>query len=251
MQSTNLEMPGTVANCELDTHYDTCVVGPNFRVDEYTGEYCDVTPFSNAYKPTTNIPIVNTSTAYTDETTGETLILRFNQVIWYGTKLSMSLINPNQLRYFGVSVSDDPTDRNRFFGISSDGLKIQFEMNGTIVYFKSKAPTRWEMENCKIIELTLDYPWNPGDVQIMGVNAAKTTFDMEAETKQQVYTFADDRNHHVFDANFDCCAPSSLTPFDEQRMIHRMISAVHIATSHRDNKIAYIGAKDRHSQVTP
>ena len=29
-----------------------------------------------------------------------------------------------------------------------------------------------------------------------------------------------------------------------------MISAVQIATSHRDDQIAYVGARDRHSQVT-
>ena len=35
---------GTVARCEMDSHADTCVAGPNFMVLEFTGEQCDVTP---------------------------------------------------------------------------------------------------------------------------------------------------------------------------------------------------------------
>jgi hypothetical protein len=35
--------------------------------------------------------------AWTDEEMGETVILYFNQVLWYGDELNHSLINPNQL----------------------------------------------------------------------------------------------------------------------------------------------------------
>ena len=62
--------PGTVARCELDTHADTCVAGPNFQLDEYTGDHCDVTPYSTEYQPLKNVPIVNASTAFTDPKTG-------------------------------------------------------------------------------------------------------------------------------------------------------------------------------------
>jgi hypothetical protein len=108
---TSTSVPGTAARCELNSHADTCVAGPNFQVDEYTGDHCDVTPYSTDYEPLKDIPIVNASTGFTNLTTGATTILRFNQVLWYGRKLQMSLINPNQLRYSGLSVSDDPTDK--------------------------------------------------------------------------------------------------------------------------------------------
>lgn len=157
----------------MDTHADTCVAGPNFRIDELTGEHCDVAPYSGDYEPIRNVPIVNASTAYTDEKSGETLILRLNQVLWYGKKLSMSLLNPNQIRHFGLVVSDDPTDKSREFGIVGDDFSVPFEMSGTTVLFKSHVPTQWEMENCRIIELTADTPWNPSEVTIANVNAAK------------------------------------------------------------------------------
>jgi hypothetical protein len=79
-------VPGTIVQCELDSHDDTCVAGPNFHIDEYTGEECDVTPYSPDYKPMTNIPIVNASTAFTNDETGEAVILCFNQLLWNGKK---------------------------------------------------------------------------------------------------------------------------------------------------------------------
>ena len=161
--------PGFVANCEMDTHADTCVAGPNFRIDELTGEHCDVAPYSSDYEPIKDVPIVNASTAFTDEETGETMILQFNQVLWYGKRLSMSLINPNQIRHAGLVVSDDPTDKTRDFGIVGDHCYIPFEMSGTTVLFKSRVPTQWEMENCRMVVLTLDVPWNPSQVTIASV----------------------------------------------------------------------------------
>jgi hypothetical protein len=140
---------GTEARCEMDSHADTCVAGPNFVIDEFTGEHCDVTPYSDEYTPITDVPIVNASTAYTDLETGQTLFLRFNQVLWYGKKMSMSLINPNQMRHNGLVVSDDPTDHGRVFGITGENFTIPFEITGTTIFFSSRAPSRWELQNCR------------------------------------------------------------------------------------------------------
>jgi hypothetical protein len=88
---------GFVANCEMDTHADTCVAGPNFCVDKFTGKHFGVAPYSSDYKPIKDVLIANASTAFTNDKTGEMLILQFNQVLLYGKRLSMSLINPNQI----------------------------------------------------------------------------------------------------------------------------------------------------------
>ncbi len=93
-------------------------------------------------------------------------MLRFNQVLWYGTNLAMSLINPNQIRHGGFVLSNDPTDMTRRFGIVGDDFHIPFEIEGTTIYFQSQVPTRWEMENCRILEINFDAPWNPTEVLI-------------------------------------------------------------------------------------
>jgi hypothetical protein len=37
---------GQSGMCELDTHADTCVAGANFLACEFTGNTCDVSPFT-------------------------------------------------------------------------------------------------------------------------------------------------------------------------------------------------------------
>ena len=75
-------MPGFVANSEMDSHADTCVIGPNFRINKLAGEHRNVAPYSSNYKPIKDVPIANASTAYTNKKSGKTLILRFNEVLW-------------------------------------------------------------------------------------------------------------------------------------------------------------------------
>jgi hypothetical protein len=77
------------------------------------------------------------------------VILYFHQVLWYGKRLNQSLLNPNQLRHYGRSVCDNVTDKSRSFGISiDDEFVIPFTMMGTNIFFESRVPTKWEMENC-------------------------------------------------------------------------------------------------------
>ena len=232
----------------MDSHADTCVAGPNFRIDEYTGEHCDVTPYSNDYKPMRNVPIVNASTAYTNEFTGETIILRFNQVLWYGSKLKMSLINPNQIRHSGLAVSDDPTDKTRDFGIVGDDFIIPFEIKGTTVFFKSRSPTRWEMANCRTVELTVDAPWNPADVNIAMIAASSTLVpSIEVSEYRKICAM-----EGMPSTDVEIEDVSDLSVFDPPSMVTRMIKAVNIATAHRDPlNLGYVGAQDRHSRVTP
>lgn len=66
---------GKVARCEMDSHANTCVAGPNFMVLSFTGKQCDVTPYRNDYQPITNVQVVNAATAFPDESTGVTSIL--------------------------------------------------------------------------------------------------------------------------------------------------------------------------------
>ena len=245
---TSLTRAGTVARCELDSHADTCVAGPNFQVDEYTGEHCDVSPYSNDYKPIKDIPIVNASTSFTDPNTGATIILRFNQVLWYGHRLAMSLINPNQIRHSGITVSDDPTDKTRDFGILGHDFFVPFQMLGTTVFFESRVPTKWEYENCRIVELTLDTPWNPGDVNIALLSSNNSTHE---QTTYRHLCAMERIPRCTNDCRAECECGSDLSVFDQDSMTRRMISAVQIATSYREEQsISFVGAKDRHSQVT-
>jgi hypothetical protein len=51
LRSVSMEQsqPGTSSSCELDSHADTCALGSNFISLYYTGQQCNVTPFSPDY----------------------------------------------------------------------------------------------------------------------------------------------------------------------------------------------------------
>ena len=90
----------------MDTHADTTALGSNFVALYFTGQCVDVTPFSKEYAATTNIPVAQGATAYTDKQTGITYILIVNEGLWFGNRMKHSLINPNQLRKFGIDLCD-------------------------------------------------------------------------------------------------------------------------------------------------
>ena len=83
-----------------------------------------------------------------------------DQMLWFGTLLPNSLINPNQLRAYGLEVNDDPFDLTCMFGINSDHAFIPFDTTGTVVHFESRVPTEWEKTHLPIILITSE-TWNP------------------------------------------------------------------------------------------
>ena len=42
---------------EIDNHADTICAGPNWKLLELSGEYCNVSPFSSDYQPKQDVPI--------------------------------------------------------------------------------------------------------------------------------------------------------------------------------------------------
>ena len=74
---------------------------------------------------------------------------------------------------------------------------------------------------------------------------------MELFTRREVCSFQAKKGDHVCKSNCECVS-SDLGVFDQSQLISRMISAVNVATSYREpQSIAFVGASDRHSRVTP
>jgi hypothetical protein len=127
---------GYISTSEADTHADTCVAGVNMIALEATDEVCEVQGYSGELGTIKDVPIVRAATAWTNPETAETIILIFNQILWYGNRLPISLINPNQLRHNGFRVGDDISDRDRFFGIElEEDARLPFDMEGTRISF--------------------------------------------------------------------------------------------------------------------
>ena len=102
-------IPGYIGTNKIDNHHadTTCAAGPNWRLIELSGKYCTVSPFSAEYQPKPDVPIAKCATMYTCSTTGNSVILVADQVLWFGSVLHCSLIIPHQIRASGYGVSDE------------------------------------------------------------------------------------------------------------------------------------------------
>jgi hypothetical protein len=77
---------------------------------ELTGKIYDVNPFLASYQPVQEIPLARCCTVWTYQNTSMEYLLIADQMLWFGTLLLNSLINPNQIRSYGILVNDDPFD---------------------------------------------------------------------------------------------------------------------------------------------
>jgi hypothetical protein len=114
---------GYLSRNELDTHADTSCACANWCM-ELTGEICEVTPFHTSYTPMQAIPVAQCCTVYTLTQTGREYLIVCDQMLWFGQKLNNSLLNPNQMRVYGIDVNDDPFDDTQQFGIAHDEIFI-------------------------------------------------------------------------------------------------------------------------------
>lgn len=129
------------------SHADTCCAGANLSLLEYTGQVFEISPFLDSTDAVQNIPIACCCTVWTPPETGkEYLIIAYliiaGEMLSFGLTLENSLLNPNQLRAFGLSVNDNPFDTLSEFEITVSGdVLIPFETTGTIVHFESRVPS--------------------------------------------------------------------------------------------------------------
>jgi hypothetical protein len=156
----------THGRMELDSHADTIVLGSNAIILQYTSRECDVSPYADTYQPIVDVPIVTGATAVTSQHTGLTYILVFNEAIWMGDVLDHSLINPNQMRAFGVSVQDNPyADTAMHIAAEQDEFQFPMKADGSVIFFDSRSPTSHELDTCPHIILSSATEWNPRDIQ--------------------------------------------------------------------------------------
>ena len=152
--------------CELDSHADTTVAGANCVILNYTGKECNVAPYRDDYDSIKNVPIVSAATAWQSSITGQTYILILNEALWMGDQMDHSLINPNQLRHYGVRVQDDLTSERALSIITADNqFCMELQMKGTIIYTETHSPSDRELEECPHITLSSSHPWDPHNVR--------------------------------------------------------------------------------------
>jgi hypothetical protein len=98
-------------------------------------------------------------------------------------------------------------------------------MKGTIIYFETRVPYKWEMQNCRIITMTDNTVWDPSSVTISSVTPVGVT-------------------NTVHDRVTDSPIGGLSDAYDESSMLQQLIGSVNVLN------VSYLGAKHRHSQIT-
>ena len=123
----------------------------------FTERMCDVMPYSDEYDAMTDIPIVQAATGYTSPD-GQQYILVFNEAI-YMPKMDHSLLNPNQLRHYGVHVNDNPYGEEQMM-IRKDEIDgeedfvASLKSQGTVIYIDTWTPTDEDLSEFPHVVLT-------------------------------------------------------------------------------------------------
>ena len=237
---------------EMDSHADTIVCGANCIIMHYTGKECDVSPYTDAYEAIKSVPIVTAATAYDDPDTGETTILVLNEAIWMGDKMQHTLINPNQLRAYGVSVQDNPFSEAPIL-IATEGYEfvLPLNCNGTILGAPTRTPTDHELQTKRHISLSSDYEWDPQNVRF-----PKASRTVEEEVSRNISSF---RTHaDNYDESDDDTNDKVLKLLDLGDLSQRLIASVKINTTRSVAEVRVdvpdlksFQSKGRHSSVSP
>ena len=74
----------------------------------FMGKECDVAPYTGAYEKIKAVPIVQADTEYNNPEIGGTMILIPNRAIYMGATMDQTLVNPKQLRAYGMTLQENP-----------------------------------------------------------------------------------------------------------------------------------------------
>ena len=96
------------STCELDRHVDTYCLGSIFLLIHDTQRRCSVMSYNAKYDPIPDVKAISGATVYTHPDSNLTYIFWIHEVLYFGTTMEHSLLNPNQLRHNGVLIQDNP-----------------------------------------------------------------------------------------------------------------------------------------------
>jgi hypothetical protein len=188
-------------------------------------------------------------------------------MLWFGTLLPNSLINPNQIRSYGHEVNDDPFDLSRAFGIDSDNTFIPFDTTGTVIHFESRVPTEWEKTHLPIILITGEQ-WNPLEETLCPERHSRESIEMRTiksltsgMTRRQIRSVTENEARTQIEryGETDIELGKISCVYDTKDFCDHLIAAVNIATTYRDDidqwneerKVSSIISNERHSKATP
>ena len=225
---------------KLDTHADMTVLGLNCVVLSYTGKECEVSPYSSEYEAVQNVPVVTGATVWTNATDGMAYLLIFHESLRMGDKLDSTLVNPNQLRAYSVSIQENPFDI-KSLSITTDDASVELYFKGTIICGDTWTPTESELGRLPRLILTSLHDWDPQNVCFPSCSG-QSSDNIPIESNHSILAVDTLLQHTIYDPIIVASLMSS----------HVQVAEVTMPPTLQDVPWAQtFQSKERHSTVTP
>ena len=109
LQFESMEMEEGTGLSHMDSHADTCMGGPDLiRIDGTVSKRVEVSGFTDNFGTIKDVLVDTCATAYDNPESGKTYILLFGKSLYFGDRLTHSLLCPNQIQTNGNVVEDTP-----------------------------------------------------------------------------------------------------------------------------------------------
>ena len=165
----------------MDSHADTTVLGSNCAVLAYTGKECEVSPYADEYDAIRNVPVKMGVKVWTNSQDGAPILLVFNEALWMGDPLHLTLVNPNQLRSYRVDVQDNPFAKEDLT-ITTDDYIIPLDTQGATIFLDTRSPTEVQLQQVPRVILTFVIKWDPQKVQFPSHNSDRVVSNNFVQT---------------------------------------------------------------------
>ena len=157
-----------------------------------------------------------------------------------GDKLDHTLVNPNQLRAYGVNVQDNPFDAKPL-SITTDDASVELYSEGTIICGDTWTPTESELSQLPRLILTSPHDWDPHNICFPSCNGQPSN-SASIESNHSILAVDTLLQHTIYDP----IMVESLMSSHVQVAEMTMPSTVQDIPSTRTFQ-----SKERHSSITP
>jgi len=156
------------SSTELDSHADSPVVSKNVYILRPTGRKVSVKGFTDQLGAPILVPVVDAAITYDCEYTGKSVVLVIRNAL-HLRNMDVNLIPPFMMRLAGLKVDECPKflaekpsqDSHSIFSPESN-FRIPLHLDGIISFFPSRRPSKKELDELDIIELTPNVDvWDP------------------------------------------------------------------------------------------
>ena len=252
---------------DLDSHADSPVIGRNALILHYTGQTVNVLPFASELGSCNDVPVVQAAVAYDCPYTGQTYIGIVNNALFI-ERMEHNLIPPIMMRLNGLHVdecpkflSPHPSIDNHCIASHEDNVRIPLSLYGSVSYFKSRKPTRREVENEFNLVLTVDSPeWDPHSDSYARQEESMTDFRGHMTEHQSpsrsIYALQKEAclqgtKHLVasMDSQVSCVLSEVSPTLVDDEFVSSLKSKVNI--SHDDVQVSSVKSSSRIAEVTP